>query len=181
MGILPGDSLLFTAGALASRGQALDLAVALPLTALAALCGDQINYAFGKMLGHKRLREGGFFLSAKRLERGRRFYLKYGAMTIVFGRFVPVVRSVVPLWAAVAGIGYRRFLPWSVLGACLWAGVFTMVGYVFGNLPLVRDHFLLVLLGVIVLSLSPAAVELLAVRFGHSRRRGLRPPLGGIA
>lgn len=166
---LPGDSLLFAAGALGAATGTLDPVVLVVLLAAAAIIGDSCNYAIGHLVGPRVFTQGGSrWLNPKHLERTHRFYERYGAETIIIARFVPIVRTFAPFVAGVGTMTYRRFLTYNVVGGVLWVGAFVFGGYFFGNLPVVKSNFTLILLAIIVLSLLPAAVEFLRART-HSR------------
>jgi membrane-associated protein len=170
--ILPGDSLLFACGALCATG-ALDLWIILPLLFAAAVIGDAVNYAAGRFFGPKIFQahdHRGFWhklLNRDHLHKAHAFFEKYGGMAIVSGRFVPIVRTFVPF---VAGAGYMTYVTFSVFnvtGAAIWIGVCVVAGYLFGNIPVVRDNFSLVVLGIIAVSLLPMA----AAAFQSARER----------
>src|SRR5512145_549157 len=150
--ILPGDSLLFAAGALAATG-ALDIRVLLILLIIAAVLGDAVNYAVGDAVGPKIFRSVDRtswwqrMLNRDHLARAHEFFEKYGGKAIVLGRFVPIVRTFVPFVAGAGTMTYSTFALYNVSGAILWVGICAIGGYVFGNVPLVRDHFSLVALG----------------------------------
>ncbi|NLO74780.1 MAG: DedA family protein [candidate division WS1 bacterium] len=154
---LPGDSLLFVTGAVAAQRSLQVVAVFFILWA-AGTAGDSTNYWIGRLAGEKAF---GRFLNRKYLERTHQFYEKYGANTIVLARFVPIVRTFAPFVAGVGQMRYRRFVTYSVLGNCLWIGIFTFGGYFFGNIPLVKQHFSLVIVAIILISVMPGLVEYL--------------------
>lgn len=162
--ILPGDSLLFAAGALAATG-ALDIRVLLILLILAAVLGDAVNYAVGDAVGPRIFRSVDRtswwqrMLNRDHLARAHEFFEKYGGKAIILGRFVPIVRTFVPFVAGAGTMTYSTFALYNVSGAFLWVGICTIGGYVFGNVPIVRDHFSLVALGIVAVSLIPIAVE----------------------
>lgn len=162
--ILPGDSLLFAAGALAATG-ALDIRVLLILLILAAVLGDAVNYAVGDAAGPRIFRSVDRtswwqrMLNRDHLARAHEFFEKYGGKAIILGRFVPIVRTFVPFVAGAGTMTYSTFALYNVSGAFLWVGICTIGGYVFGNVPIVRDHFSLVALGIVAVSLIPIAVE----------------------
>jgi len=161
--ILPGDSLLFAAGALAAHTP-IRIEFLLPLLLVAAVLGDAANYAFGHFLGPKVLTGDNRFLKKEYLDRTNRFYEKYGGKTIIFARFVPIVRTFAPFLAGVGGMTYPRFFLYNVVGAVLWVGLFLLGGYFFGNIPAVKQNFTLVILGIIVVSVMPAVLEYLKAR-----------------
>ena len=155
---LPGDSLLFVSGALWASSE-------LPVGLLgltfvgAALCGDNCNYWIGRVFGVRIAKRQGRFLNKRALERTQGFYARHGGKTIVIARFVPVVRTFAPFVAGIGRMAYLRFLAFSVAGALLWVGLLVSVGYLFGGIPVVKDHFHWVILAIVVLSLLPIAVE----------------------
>jgi membrane-associated protein len=159
MPILPGDSLLFTAGSLAAL-DVLNFWALLVILFVAAVAGDAANYWIGREIGLKLL-EGPLtrFIDQKHLKKANHFYEKYGAKAIVFARFVPIMRTVAPFTAGVARMDYPRFFHYNVIGALLWVGLFTTAGYLFGNIPVVKHNFSLVVIGIIVVSLLPTVVE----------------------
>jgi len=168
---LPGDSLLFATGALAGTG-ALNIYVVTPLLLIAAVLGDAVNYAIGRFIGHRIFEHDttahGFhrLINREHLERAHAFFEKYGGKAVVIGRFVPIVRTFVPFVAGAVAMTYPTFAFYNVFGAILWVGVCVGGGYAFGNVPLVKNNFSLVALGIIAVSLIPVAFE-----FVQARRR----------
>lgn len=163
---LPGDSLLFATGALAARGLIAPLALGALLSA-AAIAGDTVNYWIGQAVGPRVFRqERSRFFKREYLDRTRRFFKQYGSLTIVLARFVPIVRTFAPFVAGIGRMAYGRFLFYNVLGGIVWVTAFVALGYFFGNLPTVREHFTLAIGVVIVLSGVPVLVEL----WRHRRR-----------
>ncbi|MGQ0569438.1 MAG: DedA family protein [Armatimonadota bacterium] len=161
---LPGDSLLFVAGALAARGS-LDVWWLAGSLAVAAVAGDAVNYWVGSSLGARLLRQGEVrYLKKDYLDRTHQFYEKYGAKTIVLARFVPIIRTFAPFVAGLGRMTYRRFAVYNVAGGLAWIAIFVFGGYFFGNVPAVKRHFTLVILAVIVLSVLPIAVSFLRER-----------------
>lgn len=158
---LPGDSLLFAAGAVAALGS-INIWVLGLLLIVAAVLGDTVNYHVGYYLGPKVLRgESSRWLNRRHLERTHRFFERYGARTIILARFVPIVRTFAPFVAGVGAMHYRRFLLYNVTGGVIWVIAFLGAGYWFGNWPAVQENFTLVVLGIIVVSLLPMLFELL--------------------
>jgi len=156
---LPGDSLLFAAGALAGRGS-LEIQWVLLSLGMATFAGDNTNYWIGRIVGPRLLRsEKSRFLNRKHLDRTHAFFERYGGKTIIIARFVPIVRTFTPFVAGIGAMTYPRFLVYSVAAACLWLTVCVMGGYFFGGLPFVRSHFSLVVLAIILISVMPALVE----------------------
>ena len=167
---LPGDSLLFAAGTFAGLGS-LDVTALFLLLSAAAILGDNMNYWIGRRVGPRVFHENVRWLKRQHLERAHAFYEKHGGKTIVLARFVPIVRTFSPFVAGIGAMSYRRFLAYDVFGGVLWVGLFVFGGYFFGNLPVVRENFSLVILAIIVLSLLPVAYEFLRHR---PRRNGAR-------
>ena len=162
--ILPGDSLLFAVGTFAARG-ALDLALVLLLLSVAAVAGDTVNYAIGYRVGPRIFRkEGVRFLNREYLDRTHRFYERHGAKTIVIARFVPIIRTFAPFVAGVGEMSYARFVTYNVAGGVGWIAALVLGGYLFGNIPVVRQNFTLVIFAIIVLSILPGVIEFLRQR-----------------
>ena len=156
---LPGDSLLFAVGTFAAIG-ALDLVLVMTVMLVAAVLGDAVNYAIGARLGPAVFRRDDVrFLNRKHLERTHEFYERYGPVTIVIARFVPIVRTFAPFVAGVGRMSYGRFALYNVAGALLWVVGITLAGWLFGNIPVVRRNFSLVVLAIIVLSILPGVIE----------------------
>jgi membrane-associated protein len=161
---LPGDSLLFAVGALSATG-ALDVYTAALLLMLAAILGDTTNYWIGYFVGPKVFRsESSRWLNRKHLQRTSEFYEKYGVKTVIIARFMPIVRTFAPFVAGIGRMYYPRFLFFSVLGSFLWIGLFVTAGYLFGNIPLVKRNFTLVVLAIIFISILPALIEAMKAR-----------------
>jgi len=157
--LLPGDSLLFAAGTFAASG-ALDMKILLPLLCVGAILGDAVNYHIGKYLGPRVLTQDARFFRKEYLLRTQRFFERYGAKTIVIARFVPIVRTFAPFLAGVGEMSYWKFATYNVVGAVLWICVCTFAGYFFGNIPIVKQNFTLVVLAIIFISVLPALIEL---------------------
>ena len=155
---LPGDSLLFAAGAVAALGP-LDPAVLVALLAGAAVAGDNCNYWIGRWVGPRAFSGKVRFLNREYLDRTHAFYEKHGGKTVVLARFAPILRTFAPFVAGVGAMHYPRFLRFSITGSLLWVSLFVLGGYFFGNLPVVRENFSLVILAIIAISLMPAVVE----------------------
>jgi membrane-associated protein len=156
---LPGDSLLFAAGAVAATG-ALDPRTLAVLLICAAVIGDNTNYAIGYHVGPVVFsREDSRLLNKQHLERTRRFYEKYGPRAVVLARFAPILRTFAPFIAGIGRMRYPRFLAYDVGGGILWITTFVTAGYFFGNIPVVKKNFSLVILAIIAISLMPAAIE----------------------
>jgi membrane-associated protein len=162
--ILPGDSLLFAAGALAATG-ALDIRVLLVLLVVAAILGDAVNYMVGDAVGPKIFRSVDRnswwqrMLNRDHLARAHEFFEKYGGKAIILGRFVPIVRTFVPFVAGAGTMTYSAFAFYNITGALVWVGICTLGGYAFGNVPFVRENFSLVAIGIVAVSMIPIALE----------------------
>ncbi|MGD2079387.1 MAG: DedA family protein [Chloroflexota bacterium] len=155
---LPGDSLLFAAGTFAALGS-LNVWLLWLLCFTAAVLGDTVNYWIGNKIGPRAFEQDIRFLKREYLERTERFYDKHGGKTIILARFVPIVRTFAPFVAGVGTMHYGRFLTFNVVGAFLWTGIFIWLGYFFGNIPFVREHFELVIIGIVLVSVVPMAIE----------------------
>ncbi|HEY6094072.1 MAG TPA: DedA family protein [Gallionellaceae bacterium] len=161
---LPGDSLLFVAGALAGMGS-LQVQWLLPLLMLAAFSGDNTNYWIGRLIGKRLVHHAnGRWLKREHLDKTHAFYEKHGGKTIIFARFLPIVRTFAPFVAGIGSMRYRIFLMFSALGSMAWIGFFVLGGYFFGNIPVVKDNLTLMIVGIIVLSFVPALREFLRQR-----------------
>ena len=158
---LPGDSLLFAVGALsATEGSPLNPVVLFVLLLIAAILGDAVNYMIGRGLGPKVFHsERSRLLNKDHLLKAQAFYVKHGGKAIFLARFVPIVRTFAPFVAGAGKMNYFRFWMFNVSGAVVWVGLFLIGGYIFGNLPIVKKYFSLVMLGIIFLSLLPIAFE----------------------
>ncbi len=163
---LPGDSLLFAAGTFAALG-ALDVRLIVILLIVAAIIGDTVNYWVGAWIGPRAFSGRVRWLRQDYLERTHAFYKKHGGKTIILARFVPIIRTFAPFVAGVGAMSYGKFILYNVVGAVLWVGIFVLGGYYFGNIPVVRENFTLVILAIIVLSVLPIAIE--AVKARRSR------------
>ena len=168
---LPGDSLLFAAGALAALyPQSLSIAILLALLFIAAVLGDTINYAIGRAIGPRAFGVNRWFLKHEHLVHTQEFYERHGGKTIVLARFVPIVRTFAPFVAGVGRMNYPQFLYYNVVGGLAWVLICTLAGYFFGELPFVKKHFELVVVGIVLVSVLPVAWEIWAAR----RRRAAK-------
>ena len=158
---LPGDSLLFAVGAIAAIPETgLNLWLLMVLMFIAALIGDCLNYTIGKRLGPRVFKKDtGIFLNKNHLHKTKKFYDKHGGKTIVFARFIPIIRTFAPFVAGIGHMGFTKFASYSVIGAFFWVLPFTMMGYFFGNIPVVQKNFHYVIVGIILLSVLPAVIE----------------------
>ncbi len=172
---LPGDSLLFAAGAIAALGDINVWIIVLLLTA-AAILGDTVNYWVGAKLGQRLLERHHRWLKESYLERTNRFYEKHGGKTIILARFVPIVRTFAPFVAGLGAMTYRRFFLFNVVGGVFWVGLFTLGGYFFGNIQAVKENFSIVIIAIVIVSLLPAVVEYM--RHRYASRAGQNHPSG---
>ena len=156
MPLLPGDSLLFAAGALAASTGALNVWLIIALLIIAALLGDNVNYFVGKYLGRQvKQRERILFLKREYLERTEAFYAKHGGKTVIMARFIPIIRTVAPFVAGAGSMEYGKYIVYCIMGAILWVPTLTLLGFFFGNITFVKNNFELVIFGIIGLSVLP--------------------------
>jgi membrane-associated protein len=166
MPLLPGDSLLFSVGLLASASGQIDVYYVIPLLILAALSGDQVNYFLGRYFSSWiREREQILFLKRSHVEQTETFYAKYGAKTVILARFIPIVRTVAPFVAGAGRMSYPVYLLYGFLGACLWVTSITMAGFYLGDNAFVKENFEKVVLGIVGVSVLPILVGLIKQRF----------------
>lgn len=163
--VLPGDSLLFAAGALAA-GTDLDPWILFVSLAVAAVLGDAANYSIGRRIGHRAFSGEVRWLKQEYLDRTRDFYLRHGGKTIFLARFVPIVRTFAPFVAGVGEMPYRHFATYNVVGGIVWVGLFVFGGYLFGEIPFVKRNFELVVVGIVLVSVLPAVVEVARSKLG---------------
>lgn len=153
---LPGDSILFATGALASIGS-LKILILFMLFYMAAVIGDTVNYYIGQKVGNKILEKKDVkYINKEYLKKANIFYEKHGSMTIVVGRFIPIIRTFVPFVAGIGEMSYSKFIIYNMLGGLLWVTLFLGGGYFFGNLPFIKQHFSYVLIAIIIISIIPA-------------------------
>src|SRR5215468_5290680 len=177
---LPGDSLLFAAGALCARG---DLAVGwlFMLLFVAAVFGDTVNYSIGHLIGPRAFHGRNRLFKREHLDRTHQFYERHGGKTIVLARFISIIRTFAPFVAGIGRMSYGRFVTYNVLGGLLWTALFVFGGYYFGNQPLVKRNFTLVILAIVVLSLLPLAVEFVQNYRRKARAARTQPPSEKVA
>lgn len=172
---LPGDSLLFAAGAMSAKGS-LDPWLLFLLLSVAAVVGDGVNYAIGKFLGPKVLKNPNSRIFKKEyLDKTHAFYEKYGGKTIIIARFVPIVRTFAPFVAGVGTMTYSRFFAYNVIGGVAWVAICLFAGYFFGNLEFVKKNFELVILAIIFISVLPMAIEFYKARSAKKREGTVAP------
>jgi membrane-associated protein len=165
MPLLPGDSLLFSVGLLASASGQLDVYFVIPLLILAALSGDQVNYFLGRYFSSWiKEREQILFLKRSHVEQTETFYAKYGAKTVILARFIPIVRTVAPFVAGAGRMSYPVYLLYGFLGACLWVTSITMAGFYLGDNAFIKENFEKVVLGIVGISVLPILIGLIKQR-----------------
>ena len=159
---LPGDSLLFAAGAIiANPASGLNIILMCLLLIVAAILGDLVNYHIGKYIGPKAFSGRYRFLKKEYLQKTQAFYDKYGGKTIIYARFVPIVRTFAPFIAGIGTMSYKKFASYNVVGGILWISSFLFLGYFFGGIPVIKDNFSYVIFGIIILSILPPVIELI--------------------
>lgn len=159
MPFLPGDSLLFAAGIFANGNQGFYLPLLLACTWAAAILGDQCNFAIGHFFGQKIIASGKVkALTPERIQETKDFLEKWGPLAVFLGRFFPFIRTFVPFFAGMGGMHWSHFLPWNILGGITWSTIFILLGYFFGTIPFVQEHFELVIVGIVLISLIPVIV-----------------------
>lgn len=162
---LPGDSLLFGLGALAALPDGLDVGILLISLTVAGILGDTVNYHIGKYLGPKVFERESRFFKREYLTQTTEFYARWGAFTVVAARFAPIARTFAPFVAGIGSMDYKKFLSYNVIGAILWVFSFILAGYFFGNLPVVKRNFHIVIFGVIFVSILPMLVPWVKSKF----------------
>jgi membrane-associated protein len=181
--ILPGDSLLFTAGLLVADGRYLHqpLWLVCLLVGVAAVVGDQVGYLFGKRVGPSLFRRPNSRLfKQENVARGKAFFDRYGARSVVLARFVPIVRTFTPIIAGVSRMRYRTFLVYNVVGGLLWGAGVTVLGFFLGQLPFVRSNIEFILIGIVLVSVVPIGIQLLRSRRDSHHRAGRRNSLASV-
>ena len=165
---LPGDSLIFTAAALAAMGM-LNIYVLVGLLMVAAILGDTANYEIGRVFGNKLIKiGGGKLIKQEHLDKTHAFYEKYGGKAIIFARFIPIVRTLAPFVAGIGKMNYRSFISFNAIGGTLWVLGVSALGYFFGNISIVKDNFELVVIAIILISIMPAVIEVLKSKMKKS-------------
>jgi membrane-associated protein len=164
---LPGDSLLFAAGAFAASGM-LDLKIVFLLFTAAAFLGDAVNFHVGQFIGPKAFKSNSRFLKREYVEKTHQFYEKHGRKTIIIARFMPIIRTFAPFVAGIGRMGYSRFISYNLTGGILWVSIGVLAGYFFGNIPFVRKNFSMVVYAIILISVLPAVIGFIR---GHKKSR----------
>jgi membrane-associated protein len=168
---LPGDSILFIAGTVAATAS-LNIHVLVLVLIAAAILGDTVNYSVGHYIGPRVYhRPDSRWFKQAHLRRTHAFYERYGGVTIIIGRFVPIIRTFAPFLAGVAGMSYRRFLAFNVVGGIAWISSLAYAGYLFGNIPLVKQNLSLIVVVIVIVSLMPAVTTYIRERRHRRRRR----------
>jgi membrane-associated protein len=167
---LPGDSLLFATGAIVALPESgLNIWLMGILLFIAAVIGDTVNYAVGKYIGKKAFTTNLRFIKKEYLIETQKFYEKHGGKTIIFARFVPIIRTFAPFVAGVGTMDYKKFIAYNIVGGFLWVSLFLTAGYYFGNLPAVRKNFTLVIFAIIILSVLPAVFEIVKQKIAKNK------------
>lgn len=162
---LPGDSLLFAAGAIIAKPDTgLSVVTMLVLLCVAAVLGDLVNYHVGKLIGHKAFSGKYKLLKVEYLQKTQAFYEKHGGKTIIYARFIPIIRTFAPFVAGIGTMSYAKFASFNVIGGVAWVTSFLLIGYFFGGLPVIKSNFTLVVFGIIFLSILPPIIEVLRNR-----------------
>jgi membrane-associated protein len=169
---LPGDSLLFATGAIIAKPESnLNIVLACVLLIVAAILGDLVNYHVGKYIGPKAFSGKYRFLKKEYLQRTQEFYYKHGGKTIIYARFIPIIRTFAPFVAGIGTMSYLRFATYNVVGGVAWVVSFLLLGYFFGGLPVIKDNFTYVIFGIILLSVLPPVIEVIR---GKRKRTALK-------
>jgi membrane-associated protein len=158
---LPGDSIIFTCGALAAMEQ-VNIFLVLAVFAAASILGDTVNYALGKSYGTTLITKiGGRFIKERHLEDARLFYEKYGGLAIFLGRFIPIIRTFVPFVAGMSKMKYKKFVFYNIVGGVIWVTLFSLTGFYFGNMPFIKNNFSIVILAIVFISVLPIFIKYL--------------------
>lgn len=169
MPFLPGDSLLFAVGALSAQNNTLNIIGIWILLLIAAIAGDTLNYWIGKWIGPKVFEKNYRFIKKEYLQKTQSFYEKHGGKTIIFARFIPIIRTFAPFVAGIGTMNYGKFIFYNVIGGFCWITSFLVLGYFFGNLPFVKSNFTLVIFGIVGLSILPPVYEFLKHKFTKNK------------
>lgn len=170
---LPGDSLLFAAGAIIAKPESgLNIFITCILLIIAAILGDLVNYHIGDYVGPKAFSGKYKLLKKEYLEKTQAFYLKHGGKTIIYARFIPIIRTFAPFVAGIGTMSYARFASYNVVGGVLWVTSFLFLGYFFGALPVIKDNFTYVIFAIILLSILPPVIEVIRSRKNKDKPAG---------
>lgn len=162
---LPGDSLIFAASTFAALGM-LNIYTLVFGLIIAAILGDTVNYEIGRLLGKKMLESKKIkFIKQEHLNKTNSFYEKHGGKTIIFARFIPIVRTLAPFVAGIGKMSYRHFITFNAVGGMLWVSLISILGYFFGNFQIVKNNFSIVIIAIILISVAPAIIQVLKTRF----------------
>jgi len=165
---LPGDSLIFTAAALSAAG-AINIYALVGILMVAAILGDTANYQIGRLFGNKLIKiAGGKLIKKEHIDKTNEFYEKYGGKTIIFARFIPIVRTLAPFVAGIGKMEYKKFISFNAMGGILWVLGVSALGYFFGNIQIVKENFELVVIAIIIISIMPAVIEILKSKIKKS-------------
>lgn len=179
---LPGDSLLFAAGAISALApDTLNIVVLILVLSAAAILGDTVNYWIGHWVGPKAFSGKVRFLKKEHLDRTNAFYAKHGGKTIILARFVPIVRTFAPFVAGIGAMNYSKFIVYNVVGGLAWVTIFTLLGYFFGNIPIVQHNFEYVIIAIVLISLLPAVWEVIAEKMRSRHAAATVVPTEDIA
>lgn len=171
---LPGDSLLFAAGAIIAKPESnLNIVLTCVLLIVAAILGDLVNYHVGKYIGPKAFSGKYRLLKKEYLERTQEFYYKHGGKTIIYARFIPIIRTFAPFVAGIGTMSYLRFATYNVVGGIAWVISFLLLGYFFGSLPVIKDNFTYVIFGIILVSVLPPVIEVIRAK----RKGSIKPEI----
>lgn len=168
MPFLPGDSLLFATGALAAFTGALDPVVLVALLFVAAVLGDTLNYHIGKYLGPKVFERESKWINRQQLLKTQEFFAKHGGKTIIFARFIPFARTFAPFVAGASSMNYKYFISYNIIGGFAWIASFVLLGYFFGNQPVIKDNFTYFVFGIIIVSVLPVVIGFMKEKFKKS-------------
>lgn len=162
---LPGDSLIFASATFAALGM-LNIYTLVAGLMVAAILGDTANYEIGRVLGQKMLESKKIkFIKKEHLDKTNRFYEKHGGKTIIFARFIPIVRTLAPFVAGIGKMSYKHFISFNAIGGICWVLIISSLGYFFGNFPAVKNNFSLVIIAIIIISIAPAIIQLIRTKF----------------
>jgi membrane-associated protein len=163
---LPGDSLIFAAASFAAMGM-LNIYVLIGILMVAAILGDTSNYEIGRLLGSKMIKSGKF-IKKEHIDKTNKFYEKYGGKTIIFARFIPIVRTLAPFVAGIGTMSYKKFISFNIIGGMLWVVLVSICGYFFGSIPIVKNNFSMVVIAIVIISIMPAVIEVLKSKMKKS-------------